>query len=73
MMTIFTLEEAEDKLTTLLQKAAIDGEVGIKGQEGRLFVLRPDMRRSPLEIEGVDVDISRDEIVSIVRESRERR
>ena len=72
-MTIFTLEEAEDKLTTLLQKAAIDGEVGIKGQEGRLFVLRPDMRRSPLEIEGVDVDISRDEIVSIVRESRERR
>ncbi len=71
-MTVFTLEEAEDKLTTLLEKAALEGEVGIKGQEGRLFVLKPDRRRSPLEVEGVDVDISREEIVSIVRESRER-
>ncbi len=71
-MTVFTLEEAEDRLTTVLEKATLDGEVGIKGREGRLFVLKPERRRSPLEVEGVDVDISRDEIVSIVRESRER-
>lgn len=71
-MTIFTLEEAEDKLTTLLEKATLEGEVGIKGREGRIFVLRPDQRRSPLEVEGVNLDISRDEIISVVRESRER-
>ena len=71
-MTVFTLEEAEHRLTTLLEKAELEGEVGIKGQKGRLFVLKPDLRRSPLDVEGVDVDISRSEIVSIVRESRER-
>ncbi len=71
-MTVFTLEEAEDKLATLLEKATLEGEVGIKGNEGRLFVLKPELRSSPLEVEGVDVDISREDIVSIVRESRER-
>ena len=71
-MTVYTLKEAEQKLTTLLEEAALEGEVGIKGREGRLFVLKPDLRRSPLDVDGVDVDLSRQEIVSIVRESRER-
>jgi hypothetical protein len=71
-MTVYTLEEAEDKLTTVLEKATVEGEVCIKGEKGRLFTLRPDVRRSPLDVEGVDLDLSREEIVSIVRESRER-
>ncbi len=71
-MTVFTLEEAEDRLTTILERAALEGEIGIKGKEGRLYVLKPDPRRSPLDVEGVNIDISREEIVSIVRESRER-
>ncbi len=71
-MTVYTLEEAESKLTTVLEKAAAEGEVYIKGGQGRLFTLKPDLRRSPLDVEGVDLDISREEIVSIVRESRER-
>lgn len=71
-MTVYTLEEAGEKLTTLLEEAAVQGEVGIKGKEGRLFVLKPDPRRSPLDVEGVDLGMSREEIVSIVRESRER-
>ncbi len=71
-MTVYTLEEAESKLTTVLEKAATEGEVCIRGERGYLFTLKPASRRSPLAVEGVDVDISRDEIVSIVRESRER-
>ena len=71
-MTVFTLEEAEDQLTTILEKARAEGEVGIQSTEGRLFILKPDPRRSPLDIRGVDLDITREEIVSIVRESRER-
>jgi hypothetical protein len=71
-MTVYTLEEAESKLTTVLEKAAAEGEVCIKSEKGRLFTLRPASRRSPLDIEGVDLGISREEIVSIVRESRER-
>ena len=72
-MTVFTIEEAKVKLTTVLEKAEVEGEVCIKGEKGRLFTLKPDLRRrSPLDVEGVDLDISREEIVSIVRESRER-
>jgi hypothetical protein len=71
-MTVYTLEEAEGKLATVLEKATVEGEVCIKGGKGRLFTLRPDVRRSPLDVEGVDLDLSREEIVSIVRESRER-
>ena len=40
------------------------------GDRGTLS--KPETERSPLDVEGVDVDISREEIVSIVRESRER-
>ena len=71
-MTVYTLKEAEDQLTAILERATVEGEVCIKGEKGRLFVLKPDSRRSPLDVEGVDLDISREEIVSIVRESRER-
>ena len=71
-MTVYTLEEAEDKLTAVLERAAVEGEVCIQGEKGRLFTLKPASRRSPLDVEGVDLDISREEIVSIVRESRER-
>ncbi len=71
-MTVYTLEEAESELTTVLEKAETEGEVRIKSQEGRLFTLKPDLRRSPLDVEGVDINLSREEIVSVVRESRER-
>ncbi len=71
-MTVYTLEEAKNKLETILEKATAEGEVCIKGERDRLFVLRPDLRRSPLDVEGIDLDLSREEIVSIVRESRER-
>jgi hypothetical protein len=71
-MTVYTLAEMEDRLAVALEKATAEGEIGIRGDEGRLFVLKPDSRRSPLDVEGVDVNLSREEIVSIVRESRER-
>jgi hypothetical protein len=71
-MTVYTLKEDDKKLATLLDEAITDGEVRIQGEEGRMFVLKPAARRSPLDVEGVNIGISREEIVSIVRESRER-
>ena len=71
-MTVYTVKQAEDSWSAILERAEAEGEVGIQSEKGRLFVLRPDSPRSPLDVEGVDVDLSRDEIVSIVRESRER-
>ena len=42
-------------------------------KNGTLFVIRPKkMLRSPLDVPGVDVEISATEIVEILREGRER-
>lgn len=71
-MTVYTLEDTDEKLTALLEKAAADGGVCIQSAEGRRFVLKPDLRRSPLDVVGVDLGISKEEIVAIVRESKER-
>lgn len=71
-MTVYTLEETDEKLNAILERAATDGEICIQSAKGRRFLLKPDVRRSPLDVEGVDLGISREEIVSIVRESRER-
>ena len=71
-MTVYTVEEAGKKLAMLLSEAIADGEVRIRDDSGRMFALKPTANRSPLDVEGVDVDISQEEIVAIVRESRER-
>ena len=71
-MSVYTLEEADKHLASLLEEATAEGEVRIQSKEGRLFVLKPERRRSSLDVAGVDIEISREEIVSIVRESRER-
>lgn len=71
-MTVYTVKQADDSWSSILERAETEGEVGIQNEEGRLFVLRPESRRSPLDVEGVDLGLSREEIVSIVRASRER-
>ena len=71
-MTVYTLEDVDKDLASLLEEASAEGEVRIQSKDGHLFVLKPDRRRSSLDVPGVDIDISREEIVSIVRESRER-
>lgn len=72
-MTVYTVQEADENWSDIIRRAEVEGEVGIQSKEGRLFVLRPESRRSPLDVEGVDLDLSREEIVSIVRETRERK
>lgn len=71
-MTVYTLAEAESQLAAVLEQAAKEGEICIRGDEGSLFVLKPAQSHSPLDVEGVDVDISKDEIIEVVRASRER-
>lgn len=71
-MTIYTIDETNREFANLLEKATTDGAVCIQNSSGVRFILKPEIRRSPLDIEGAQIGISRDEIVSIVRESRER-
>jgi len=72
-MKTYTYSEARQNLASLLEEARADGAVKISRKDGKSFILRPELSgKSPLDVEGVDVDITTDEIVSIIREGRER-
>ena len=72
-MTVFTQSEAEGKLAAVLERARREGEVRIQVNGGEEFVVKPaSPRRSPLDVRGVDLNLTADEIVDAVRESRER-
>jgi hypothetical protein len=71
-MMVYTLSEAEKQLKAVLDRARCDGEVWIQGEGGEGFVVRPVGRgRSPLDVRGVDLDLTSEDIVKAVRESRE--
>jgi PHD/YefM family antitoxin component YafN of YafNO toxin-antitoxin module len=70
---VYTYSEARQNLASLLDQAARDGEVKIKRQDGEAFVVKLAPRdESPLDVDTVDLGISVEEIVEVVRESRER-
>jgi hypothetical protein len=67
----FTYSEARQQFAALLDRARRDGAVRIRRRDGQSFVLRPDVRRgSPLDVPGVDLRLSDDDIVDAVREGR---
>ena len=73
MTTVFTYSEARQRLATVLEQSRSEGEVRIKRKDGQEFVIKPaEKSESPLDVEGVDVELSAEEIVGFVREVRER-
>ena len=67
------MAEAKEKLEALLEEACREGEILIKRDDGQIFVIRPERQtRSPLDVQGVDLGLSKSEIVQFVREGRER-
>ena len=72
-MRVYTYSEARQNLAALLDVAQRDGAVRIRRRDGRAYVLQPEPAAgSPLDVEGVDLDVTTDEIVSLIREGRER-
>lgn len=72
-MTSYTFSEARQKFAAVLEKAKVEGGVLITRRDGTVFEILPVPRKElPLDVRGVDLDLSVDEIVSIIRESRER-
>ncbi|MCG2769118.1 MAG: type II toxin-antitoxin system Phd/YefM family antitoxin [Anaerolineae bacterium] len=70
-MIVYTYSEARQKLATLLEQAVKEGEVKIRRKDGQTFVIRPEARtESPLDVEGIDLGITADEIVEFIREGR---
>ncbi len=72
-MKVYTYSQARQRLSTLLDEARKEGEVRIKRRDGAEFVVTPvQAAGSPLDVEGVDLGWSRDEIVAAIREGRDR-
>lgn len=70
-MKEYRYSEARQRLAALLERARRDGAVRIRRRDGQVFIQRPETQSgSPLDVKGLDLDLSREEIVSIVRESR---
>lgn len=74
-MNTYTYSEARQKLAKVLDEAAREGAVRITRRDGRVFLLQAVTDdRSPLDVPSVKLEkkLDRDEIVSLVREGRER-
>jgi antitoxin Phd len=73
-MNVYTFSEARQKLATVLDEAQRKGAVRIKRRDGSEFEIAPvRSQASPLDVEGVDLGLSAEEIVSVLRETRARR
>ena len=70
-MKSYTCSEARRNLAALLDVAQRDGAVRIRRSDGRSYVLQPEPAAgSPLDVEGIDLDVTTDEVVSLIREGR---
>ncbi len=71
-MRVYSYSKARQELAKLLNHARREGQVGIRRRDGQSFVVRPTASSgSPLEVPGVETNLSREEVVDLVRESRQ--
>lgn len=71
MSTVYTYSEARQNLSSLLEKAIREGEVRVRRKDGQIFLIVPETtNHSPLDIEGVDLDLSKEEIIEFIHEGR---
>jgi prevent-host-death family protein len=73
-MKSYTYSEARGNFATVLEEAERDGAVEIRRRDGAVFCILParKSKASPLNVKGVKVKVSADDLVAMVREGRER-
>lgn len=70
-MNVYTYSEARQNLASLLEQAAREGEVRIKRKDGTIFVIKVQPQTcSPLDVQGLDLGLSSQEILSFIDEGR---
>ncbi len=70
-MKVYSYSEARQQLAEVLNRARREGEVEIRRRDGQVFIVRPTASAgSSLDVPGVSTDLSRDEIVGLVRARR---
>ena len=72
-MKVYTYTEARRWFARVLDEAREGGEIRIKRRDGSEFSIRPvSSTASPLDVAGVDSDVSIEDIMGAIREGRER-
>ena len=72
-MKEYSFTEARQNFAALLDEAKKEGAVCIKKRNGDSFFVKPAVnKKSPLDIRGVDLNLSSSDIVDVIRQGRER-
>lgn len=72
-MKEYSFTEARQNFAAILEETKKEGVVCIKKRNGEAFFIKPAVvKKSPLDVEGVNLNISSSEIVDVIREGRER-
>ena len=72
-MHVYTFSEAKKNFSSVLDLAKKEGHVQISGLDGQTFIITPVIsKKSPLDIGGVNLNLTPEEIVAYVREGIER-
>ena len=73
-MKAYTYSEAREKFASVLEEAERSGAVEIRRRDGAVFRIQPASRtdKSPLDIQGVKVDVQSSDWVDVVRAGRAR-
>lgn len=70
-MNVYTYSEARQNLSSILDQAVREGEVRIQRKDGKIFVIRVQPKeKSPLEVKGVDLGITTQDILEFIDEGR---
>lgn len=72
-MKVFTYSEARQNLSKLLSMAQTE-EIEIRRKDGSVFVLKSKSSKngSPFDVSGIKSNVTSDDILDAVRESRQR-
>jgi hypothetical protein len=73
-MKVYSYSEAREKLSAILEESKTE-EVIIKRRRGDTYVIVPQFarpRRSPFDVPGLNKNITRQEILEAISETRER-
>ena len=70
-MKVYSYSQARQQLAEVLNRARREGAVEIRRRDGQVFLVRPAAGAgSPLDVPAVKTDLSRDDIIELIRESR---
>lgn len=70
-MVTYTYTKARQNFAALLNKVKKEGKARIKRRDGSLFEIKAIASQSSLlDVEGIDLDITADEILDVIKESR---